>query len=151
MNLNDAHRLAKRLMDEHGLTEQGWRFKWDRSVRRFGLCSFGPKTISLSLPLTEQNDESEVRDTILHEIAHALAPKGVHHGPEWKATAARIGARPERCYDSAQVVAPIAPYIAFCSNVECIQHYNSFKRYRRRDVICGICRSPIEYKANPNA
>ena len=38
-----------------------------------GTCSYVKKTIYLAKWYTELNDESEVRDTILHEIAHALS------------------------------------------------------------------------------
>ena len=37
-------------------------------------------------------DPREVRDTILHEIAHALAGAKAKHGPAWKAIARRLGA-----------------------------------------------------------
>ena len=33
-------------------------------------------------------------DTILHEIAHAIAGANAGHGPVWKAVAKRIGAAP---------------------------------------------------------
>ena len=39
----------------------------------------------------------QVTDTILHEIAHALAGPGAGHGPAWKATASRLGATPKSC------------------------------------------------------
>ena len=35
-----------------------------------------------------------VTEVILHEIAHALAGPEAGHGPEWKAIAIRLGARP---------------------------------------------------------
>jgi len=68
---NAARILAVTLMQQHGLV--GWTFKFDHARRRFGCCNFTRRTISLSRPLTFLNDDAEVRDTILHEIAHALA------------------------------------------------------------------------------
>ena len=38
--------------------------------------------------------EAEIRDTILHEIAHALAGPEARHGARWKAIARRIDATP---------------------------------------------------------
>lgn len=35
----------------------------------------------------------EVHETILHEIAHALAGPGAGHGPKWREMARRVGAR----------------------------------------------------------
>jgi hypothetical protein len=95
LDLLAAAKLARSLMDRHGLAD--WTFAWDRARRRFGSCSVARKRITLSLHLARLNDEPEVRDTILHEIAHALAP-GDGHGQRWKAACARVGAKPERCY-----------------------------------------------------
>ena len=50
--------------------------------KRFGQCDRTTKTISLSKELTRINDISKVKDTILHEIAHALTKGG--HNREWK-------------------------------------------------------------------
>lgn len=101
MNLLDAQQMALELMNKHGI--HGWHFEFDRSVSRFGVCKFRSLTIGLSRRLTSLNGVEHVRDTILHEIAHALV--GAHHGHDhaWKAKAAEIGAKPERCYRSDEV------------------------------------------------
>jgi len=39
----------------------------------------------------------QLTDTILHEIAHALAGPAAKHGPAWKAIARRLGATPKSC------------------------------------------------------
>ena len=44
-----------------------------------------------------------MRDTILHEVAHALTP-GDNHGPLWRRVCRQIGARPERCYTNDAVI-----------------------------------------------
>ena len=47
-----------------------------------------------------EGNEEEIRDTVLHEIAHAIAGPEAGHGPLWKATARRIGATPRaKTYD----------------------------------------------------
>jgi plasmid stabilization system protein ParE len=46
-----------------------------------------------------------VRDTILHEVAHALAGPKAKHGPVWREVAVRIGCSGRRCVD------PSAPSI----------------------------------------
>ena len=73
MNTIEAKNMAVRLMDHHGLIEKGWTFVWMKMKRTFGQCWHSKKQILLSWPLTSLNDETTVRDTILHEIAHALA------------------------------------------------------------------------------
>ena len=73
MDLSVAEKLAISLMDRHGLLDKGWHFKYDNAVKRFGVCMFRPKVIGLSSKLTLLNDREKVKDTILHEIAHAIA------------------------------------------------------------------------------
>jgi hypothetical protein len=61
-----------------------------------GLCRYGPRTVELSSPFVEHNPEEVVRDTLLHEVAHALAGRAAGHGPLWRAMCLRVGARSER-------------------------------------------------------
>ena len=93
MNLYEAAHLARTLMAEHGLGD--WSFAFDHARRRFGACNYTRRRISLSRPLVLLNEIDAVRDTILHEISHALCP-GDKHGPRWRATCRRIGATPKR-------------------------------------------------------
>lgn len=103
MNLAAAEGLARQLMNEHGLSH--WTFAFDRAERRFGLCSWTHKRITLSAKLTLLNDIEPVRETILHEIAHALAP-GDGHGPIWRAMCRKLGIPAERCFTEKDVVLP---------------------------------------------
>lgn len=112
MNLSDAFSKIRNLLDQHNLKD--WKFEFDNSVRRFGLCSYRKKTISLSRRLVQDNSEEEVIFCALHEAAHALAyirfgRKGCGHGTLWKQVCIEIGARPERCYDSSKVTNTTIP------------------------------------------
>lgn len=113
MDLKRAEELSLELMNLHGLKE--WKFEFDRSKRRFGVCKYKPKIIGLSSFLVEINTEERVKDTILHEIAHALTP-GQGHGPKWKQKCIEIGAPPRRCYTSADAEIPEMRYVATCTN-----------------------------------
>lgn len=95
MDLADAQHMARELMDEHGLTT--WSLVFDRAKRRAGVCRAGEQTIGLSRPLTRVHTREQVRDTVLHEIAHALVGPRAGHGPRWQDAALAIGARPHRC------------------------------------------------------
>ncbi|MEU4365087.1 SprT-like domain-containing protein [Promicromonospora sp. NPDC023987] len=112
MNLVAASRLARELMDQHGL--KAWTFEFDDAVRRAGMCSYGKSRISLSAPITRIHEEREVRDTILHEVAHALAGPRAKHGPAWREVAVRIGCSGRRCVDPS---APSidGPWVGTCS------------------------------------
>lgn len=91
-----CERMARNLMEVHKL--DGWSFKWDSARARAGQCDYKRKVISLSRPIAELWGPEGMRDTMLHEIAHALAGFKAAHGPDWKAVCRRIGAEPERCY-----------------------------------------------------
>lgn len=99
LTLEDIADLAHWALEEHGLAQQGWVFGWDKAKTRHGCCDFMARRISLSRPVyTIVANRDDALDTILHEVAHALAGWVVaDHGSEWKAIAAQVGARPERC------------------------------------------------------
>jgi predicted SprT family Zn-dependent metalloprotease len=114
MELRAAETLAKALMAKHGL--YNWSFKWTNSKRQFGICheSFRGNHIALSKPITLLNNEHEVNNVILHEIAHALVGNKHGHDRVWKAMCIKIGARPERCYSTKDVTQPTMRYVAIC-------------------------------------
>ena len=84
--------MARGLMDEHGL--DAWTFAFLEAERRLGDCHFQDRVIRVGRAHALDASEAEIRDTILHEIAHALAGPEARHGPKWKAIARRIGATP---------------------------------------------------------
>lgn len=113
MKLTQAQTMARELMSEHGVARD-WKFSFDNAKKRFGRCSHQKRTIQLSAPITLLNDEAAVKDTILHEVAHALAGPGQGHNSVWKACCRQVGANPERCYDTADVVSPASPWKYQC-------------------------------------
>ena len=97
--LNGVAKMARRLMDEHGLT--GWTFAFVEAKRRLGDCHFRHRVIRISRAHGLEGNEEQIRDTVLHEIAHAIAGREAGHGRLWKATARRIGATPRaKAYES---------------------------------------------------
>jgi predicted SprT family Zn-dependent metalloprotease len=118
-------------MDEHKLT--GWRLHFDDARRRFGRCAYRAKQINLSRVLVKLNSEEKVRDTILHEIAHALAGPGVGHGQKWKVAAMSVGCNPQRCYGD-DVVTPTATFTGTCPGCG-----RTVERHRRSKIACGEC------------
>jgi predicted SprT family Zn-dependent metalloprotease len=136
MNIEDARILARQLMDEHGL--QRWSLVFGQARSYFGICYTRQKRITISAPLTLLNDIDEVRNTILHEIAHALTTdRG--HGRLWKAKACMVGCRPERCYPES-VQRPPPRFVGTCP--ACGYETTA---YRRNRVSCGKC----DTKFNP--
>ena len=74
VDLIAAEKLSLDLMTLHGLTKQGWSFKFDRAVNRLGACHYPTKEISLSKHMVLMSPEDEITQIILHEIAHVLVP-----------------------------------------------------------------------------
>ncbi|MEZ0166294.1 SprT-like domain-containing protein [Kineococcus sp. LSe6-4] len=94
MDGREALAMARELLDRHGL--DGWTVVLDRAKTRAGVCRADRREIGLSAPLTALHTEAEVRDTVLHEIAHALVGPGHGHDAVWRAAARRIGCSGER-------------------------------------------------------
>ena len=95
MRLEYTEKLARKLMKEHNLTD--WSFEFDNAVVRFGCCKYSKKLFSLTKELVLINNRKEIKDTILHEIAHALVGSGNGHNWVWKNKALEIGCNGERC------------------------------------------------------
>ena len=111
MQTSTAMRLARTLKDQHGLRD--WSVGLDRAKTRAGVTFFRKRRISLSAPLTRLHDEAQVRDTILHEIAHALVGPEHGHDRAWKAKAREIGSSDSRCFSS-EAARQLAPFIGIC-------------------------------------
>lgn len=139
MNLNDAQTLINDKLSEFDLLEKGWKLAWGNAKVVFGSCHYRTKTIRMSRPLVEVNSEAVVMETVLHEIAHALAGPGTNHGPEWRAIAHSIGSVGDRTWSPSDVVEPPSKY-----TVTCPVCGNSYGRNRRskHTISCGKC-SPV--------
>lgn len=130
MKLTEAKQLAYALMLEHGLVSVGWRFKFDNAVIRLGLCKHSTKTISISKPITRLNDVAQVRNTLLHEIAHALVGRNHGHNATWRFKAISIGCNGQRCTNSVVSVDP--KYKIVCAM--CGTSWPCHRKPRRLDV-----------------
>ena len=102
MDIKDAKILALLHMDNHGLIEDLWYFEFENCKTTLGRCHYTENKITLSKWFVELNEEVDVEDTILHEIAHALSwirhgETGRGHGILWKRICVEIGAVPRAC------------------------------------------------------
>lgn len=105
--------ISAKLKTEYPVLK-GWDIKWNSRLRtvmgRAYRTNDGSKEIQLSTHLVHINKNSpnflnRIKETILHEWAHALdweLSKGWGHGPTWKSWMRKLGIPVERCYDSSK-------------------------------------------------
>jgi predicted SprT family Zn-dependent metalloprotease len=95
-----------------------------------GRCRFDHRRIQLSLHFVLLNDDEAIRDTLLHEIAHALVGPGHGHDTVWKRKCREIGAKPERLGYEAHM--PDGRWQARCGGCGMVHH-----RHRRPKHMVG--------------
>ena len=134
-----CERMMRNLMEVHGLKTSGpdgSTFRWSNARSQAGSCDSRRRVLRLSRPIAELWGPEGMRDTALHEVAHAIAGHKAGHGPEWKAVCQRIGAKPERCYTvTKNTPMPAARYTGTCPS----GHAHTRQRAGRRPVSCGLC------------
>ena len=140
-----AHKLDK-YMKKYGLIQAGWRYQFDTAKTRAGQCRYRSKVISISKYYVNQKEtvtRKDIKNTILHEVAHALTP--THgHDKVWKAKAIEIGCDGKRCCDQ------ITKTGEFKYNFVCEEGSCTFGRHRyskammERKRMCVKHRKPIK-------
>ena len=98
VNLPDVLDLARSLMEEAGVGN--WELALDRARRRAGQTDHTRRRLTLSRHLMSLYDQAQVRETILHEIAHARVGPRHGHDAVWAAEAIRLGATGRRLIDA---------------------------------------------------
>jgi predicted SprT family Zn-dependent metalloprotease len=142
MRLDLVSRYAFAYLRKYGLIERGWSFRFDGAKRRLGLCDYDERVICVSREHAELNDFATVRDTILHEIAHAIIGPGKGHGKEWQAMARQIGAIP-----TARKSPPVSPQpklLLWC--IECRKVVGGLYRRTESRFRHTECDSLVELK-----
>ena len=131
--------LGAELFEQYGL--DGWRLTLDHARRRAGQCDYRTKTISLSRHYVRYADEAHIKDTILHEIAHALVGPKHGHDAVWRSKAREIGCSATRCHT---LEFAATRWLMSCPNA-CFE----VPRHRRKaNMVCAKCKSPVLYKEN---
>lgn len=96
-SMEQAEDIIKELMTKY-LDGLGWKLKFGESNRRAGCCNHKTKTLMFPKLYVRNVTESELRNTILHEIAHALVGLDHNHDQVWKEKAISIGCNAEVCH-----------------------------------------------------
>ena len=80
----------------------------------------------------------EVKNTILHELAHLISPFREGHGPAWKANAMRLGVKPGIYLDR--------PFISgswVCRCPQCKTRWFFYRTPKGRQYRCWRCAAPV--------
>lgn len=118
--------LAASLLDEHGLTD--WSFDIDRATSRAGACHHFQRAVLLSNGHCIKANSENIRDAILHEIAHALVGPRHNHDQVWRSKALEIGC-------SARVTTKM-----------CFECGKATKTQRKRNIyVCTNCGRDVSY------
>lgn len=140
MTLNEALDYTDMKLHEHGLIDEGWRASVNNRKSCFGVCNYTQKTIGLSSILIPNCNDKNVKETILHEIAHALTP-GHHHDKVWKRKCIEVGGNGEAQGGTENYIngdngflLKQSKYTATCP--EC-GHTEAIHRKMKRNISCG--------------
>ena len=111
--------IAQEQFRKYSLEVNGWKLEWEKSKKYLGRCCFHQKVITLSVYWVLYLPEAETKDTILHEVAHALtwqryemdkwevpanfwkkmSKDYLGHGFIWQTFCKQVGAKPISCYN----------------------------------------------------
>lgn len=146
MELREIEKHAKALMTAHGVGRL--EFAFDNGKRRLGCThfvrigdTFLAKKISLSRHYAVLLPDDEIRDVILHEIAHALAGREANHGPLFMRKCREVGAKPARC--ATPSARPAAPIEGRCP--KCETKVSEHHRMPRAVYVHRTCRTRLVY------
>ena len=130
---------------EYNLNKLGWSFSFSQRKRALGTCRKSNKTIYLSkwIILNSNNNLEAWRNTMLHEIAHAIdiEIRGIsNHDSHWQSIAIAVGSDGQRCAHVDYKGNVKSKYTIKCNNCN-----NERPAHRRRKKIvegrvsCGRC------------
>lgn len=144
MTITQAIKIAEKMISKYPELRY-WRATYNNRKRAFGVCDYGKKQIELSSLLVPAMSEESIKDTIIHEIAHALCP-GQNHNNVWKAKCIELGGNGKRCGGSdkykdgeagqQKVAQQLAKYTLTCP----VCGEKSYKNRKPTKMSsCGIC------------
>lgn len=149
-SLDDVERLANALIGKYvgdGTPTQPWSFGFDLAPARAGVCRYVERRIDLSVNYCLAAKREDIKDTILHEIAHAIVGPRHNHDAVWKRKAREIGCKGERCH---RVQQSIPRWVGECG---CGQRWfrQTLQRRMMRNRACAKCLGEISWRRNTEA
>jgi predicted SprT family Zn-dependent metalloprotease len=130
--LNRVRGWAEALIALH--LDASWSFGFDNAKRRAGLCDFGRHRISVSRYLAARYDDDENHQTLLHEVAHALAGPSAGHGATWKRIARELGYVGGTTHRG-ETASELASWVGVCPAGHVVYRH----RRATRPTSCALC------------
>jgi predicted SprT family Zn-dependent metalloprotease len=132
------------LLEVNIAQDYGYTFKFGAYKKALGKCNLSEKIISLSKPWCINNlqEENVLIDTLIHEIAHAIAYElynDTAHGKAWKMVCKHIGCTGNRTFNlltHPTVTPPPGKHKYSCPNCD---KKHQFHRILKRQTSCGYC------------
>ena len=135
-DLTEVRLMANELIAIHlRQVPASWVFRFDNAKKRGGLCNHTTSTISMSKYLCELWSLEECEQVMLHEIAHALAPKNHRHSRQWRAIAESIGYTGGVTHRN-EIATDRAPWVGHCPAGH---EYHRFRKPYHRKESCPKC------------
>lgn len=131
-DLNRVRGWAEALIALH--LDASWSFGFDNAKRRAGLCDFGRRRISVSRYLAARYDDDENHQTLLHEVAHALAGPAAGHGAAWKRIATDLGYAGGTTHHG-ETATELAAWVGVCPAGHVVYRH----RRATRPTSCALC------------
>jgi len=143
MTIHQAISLAQNLLNDY--TElKHWSVSTNKRKRAFGVCNYTHQKIELSEFLIPHMTDEAIKDTIIHEIAHALT-RGHNHDYVWRRKCIELGGNGHRvggdekyknASESRQIIEKSAKYTLTCP--VCGDSHGQHRKSKRSSS-CGKC------------
>ncbi len=114
--------------------DPSWTFAFDNAKRRAGLCDYGRRRLSVSRYLAARYDDDTNHQTLLHEVAHALAGPAAGHGAAWRRIARELGYSGGVTHGG-EAATELAPWVGVCP----AGHVAYRHRRPTRATSCAVC------------
>ena len=133
-NWDWASKYFYRKTKDFGL--EAWVLGMDNRKTCLGMCVYNQRKISLSSHFLRgpSCSEKEIRNTILHEMVHALVGPDHNHDLVWQKMAIRIGCDGKIC---GSMDPPDAKYILECKN-GCFKNCY-YRKPKTEGKVCSKC------------
>lgn len=146
MTRNEINLLANQLIYKHSELSM-WRFGFSNKKASYGTCYYKKRIIALSSYFVDSMTDEAIKDTLIHEIAHALTP-GRHHDWVWRRKCIELGGNGQVRGSAKEFlkdnVTLESKYSLVCP---CCGKITPIHRKPKRIYSCGKC-SPNVYNEN---